>query len=217
MNHFNWYQFSQKLKEHGYSAELLRDDNGKLIGYRIQRGNSRYNASEIGRQLTASRIEATWKQLHKDMDAEAAKIKAEEQKDKEEYGRMHHFVCEPICPNTKKVHLEYDHSFGKDKEAEHYTFDISQNIVDAFSSAFKALENEFVFVFEEVIETAFFVFFEMISVPGWYGYSSGGGGGNNDLPHKKKDDDEELLRARMIAKAIAHSYPRKVVSQSFHR
>jgi hypothetical protein len=59
--------------------------------------------------------------------------------------------------------------------------------------------------------------FEMMSVPGGYGYSTGGGGGNNDLPHKKKDEDEELLRAKLIAKTIARSCPRKVVNQSFHR
>ena len=70
MNRFDWGVFLQKIKERGYSAELKKDSNGEVVGYRIKRGNSKYNASEIGRQLTASRIEATWRQLHKDMDAE---------------------------------------------------------------------------------------------------------------------------------------------------
>jgi len=74
-----------------------------------------------------------------------------------------------------------------------------------------------VFEFEEVLETAFFVFFEMMSVPGGYGYSTGGGGGNNDLPHKKKDEDEELLRAKLIAKTIARSCPRKVIRHGYGR
>ena len=189
MNRFNWNVFLQKIKERGYSAELKKDSNGEVVGYRIKRGNSKYNASEIGRQLTASRIEATWRQLHKDMEAE-----------------------------TKKEHFEFDHSFGDGKEPEHFTFEVSENLVDAMCSSFKALEDEFEFVLEEVIETSLFVFFELMSVPGGSGYSSGScGGSNNDLPHKKKDDDDELLRAMRIAKAVARSCPRKVIRHGYGR
>ena len=190
MNRFDWGVFLQKIKERGYSAELKKDSNGEVVGYRIKRGNSKYNASEIGRQLTASRIEATWRQLHKDMDAETAKRKANEQKARIEYAERHHFVCEPISPDTKKEHFEFDRNMVDGKEAEHFTFDVSENVVDAMSSTFKALEDEFDFVLEEVIETSLFVFFELMSTPGGSGYSSGScGGSNNDLPHKKKDDD----------------------------
>ena len=218
MNRFNWNVFLQKIKERGYSAELKKDSNGEVVGYRIKRGNSKYNASEIGRQLTASRIEATWRQLHKDMEAETAKRKADEQKARFEYAERHHFVCEPVNPDTKKEHFEFDHSFGDGKEPEHFTFEVSENLVDAMCSSSKALEDEFEFVLEEVIETSLFVFFELMSVPGGSGYSSGGGGGNNnDLPHKKKDDDDELLRAMRIAKAVARSCPRKVIRHGYGR
>lgn len=133
-----------------------------------------------------------------DMDAETAKQKADEHKARIEYAECHHFVCEPVNPDTKKEHFEFDHSIGDDKEAEHFTFDVSENILNAMCSTFKALEDEFAFMLEEVIETSLFVFFELMSVPGGSGYSSGGGGGeNNDLPHKKKDDDDELLRANL--------------------
>ena len=218
MNRFDWGVFLQKIKERGYSAELKKDSNGEVVGYRIKRGNSKYNASEIGRQLTASRIEATWRQLHKDMDAETAKRKANEQKARIEYAERHHFVCEPISPDTKKEHFEFDRNMVDGKEAEHFTFDVSENVVDAMSSTFKALEDEFDFVLEEVIETSLFVFFELMSAPGGSGYSSGScGGSHNDLPHKKKDDDDELLRAMRIAKAVARSCPRKVIRHGYGR
>ena len=218
MNRFDWNVFLQKIKERGYSAELKKDSNGEVVGYRIKRGNSKYNASEIGRQLTASRIEATWRQLHKDMEAETAKRKADEQKARIEYAERHHFVCEPVSPDTKKEHFEFDRSIADGKEPEHFTFDVSENLVDTMCSSFKALEDEFEFVLEEVIETSLFVFFELMSVPGGSGYSSGScGGSNNDLPHKKKDDDDELLRAMRIAKAVARSCPRKVIRHSYGR
>lgn len=206
------------IGKHGYFAELRRDSEGKIVGYTIKRGNSKYNASEIGRQLTASRIEATWKQLHKDMDAETAKRKAEKQKARAEYAERHHFVCEPVNPETGKEHFESDRSFENDKEPEHFTFDVSENIVNAMSSTFKALEDEFEFFLEEVMEVSLSVFFEIMSVPGGSGYSSGGcGGSNNDLPHRKKDDDDELLRAKRIARAVAKSCPRKVVRRGYGR
>ena len=218
MNRFDWDVYLRMIKERGYSAELKKDSNGEVVGYRIKRGNSKYNASEIGRQLTASRIEATWRQLHKDMEAETAKRKADEQKARIEYAERHHFVCESVSPDTKKEHFEFDRSIADGKELEHFTFDVSENLVDTMCSSFKALEDEFEFAFEEVIETSLFVFFELISVPGGSGYSSGCcGGSNNDLPHKKKDDDDELLRAKRIAKAVARSCPRKVIRHGYGR
>ena len=218
MNRFDWNVFLQKIKERGYSAELKKDSNGEVVGYRIKRGNSKYNASEIGRQLTASRIEATWRQLHKDMEAETTKRKADEQKARIEYAERHHFVCEPVSPDTKKEHFEFDRSIADGKEPEHFTFEVSENLVDAMCSSSKALEDEFEFVLEEVIETSLFVFFELMSVPGGSGYSSGGGGGNNnDLPHKKKDDDDELIRAKRIARAVAKCCPRKVIRHGYGR
>ena len=50
MNRFDWNVFQRMIKKHGYSAELRRDSEGKIVGYTIKRGNSKYNASEIGRQ-----------------------------------------------------------------------------------------------------------------------------------------------------------------------
>ena len=218
MNRFEWNSFQRMIEKHGYSAELRRDTEGKIVGYTIKRGNSKYNASEIGRQLTASRIEATWKQLHKDMDDEAAKRKAEEQNARKAYAEQHHFTCEPINADTKKKHFEFDRSIEDGKEPEHFTFDVSENLVNAIGNTFKALESEFEFVLEEVMEISLCVFFEIMSVPGGSGYSSGGGGGsNNDQPHKKKDDDDELLRAKRIARAVAKCCPRKIIRRGYGR
>ena len=218
MNRFDWNVFQRMIKKHGYSAELRRDSEGKIVGYTIKRGNSKYNASEIGRQLTASRIEGTWKQLHKEMDDEAAKRKAEKQNARKAYAEQHHFTCEPIHADTKKEHFEFDRSIENGKEPEHFTFDVSENLVNAMGNTFKALESEFEFVLEEVMEISLCVFFEIMSVPGGSGYSSGGGGGsNNDQPHKKKDDDDELLRAKRIARAVAKCCPRKIIHRGYGR
>ena len=86
------------------------------------------------------------------------------------------------------------------------------------SEPVQIVEDEFEFFLEEVMEVSLYVFFEIMSVPGGSGYSSGGcGGSNNDLPHRKKDDDDELLRAKRIARAVAKSCPRKVVRRGYGR
>ena len=51
MNRFDWNVYLLKIKERGYSAELKWDSNGQVVGYKVKRGNSQYNASQIGRQL----------------------------------------------------------------------------------------------------------------------------------------------------------------------
>ena len=212
MERFDWNIFLRRIKEKGYGAELRRDDKDKVVGYQIMRGNSRYNASQIGRQLTAGRIEATWKQLHREMDAEAARAKAE-------YERRHHFICEPIRPDTKSVRFEFDRILEGCKEVEHFVFDISQNVVDALRDTFMELASDFEFVFEQVMEVSIFMFFELLTVDtGGQGYASGGGN-PKDVSSKKKhdDDDDELYRAKRIARTVAKSCPRKVVRRGFRR
>ena len=212
MDKFDWDVYLGKIKEHGYSAELRRDSKGNIVGYRIMRGNSRYNASQIGRQLTAGRIEATWKQLHREMDDEAVKAK-------EEYGRRRHFVCEPTQPDTKSVHFEFDRILDGCREAEHFVFDISQDVVGILSDTFMEMASDFEFVFEQVMETSIFIFFDLLTVDTGCQTASYGGGNAKDVSSKKRrdDDDDELYRARRIARTVARSCPRKVVRRGFRR
>ncbi len=212
MDKFDWDVYLRKIKEHGYSAELRRDSKGNVVGYRIMRGNSRYNASQIGRQLTAGRIEDTWKQIHHEMDTEAARAKAE-------YEKRHHFVCEPTHPDTKSVRFEFDRILDGCREAEHFVFDISQDVVDVLSDTFMELANDFEFVFEQVMETSIFMFFDLLTIDTGVQGSSYSSGNAKDVSSKKRrdDDDDELYRARRIARTVARNCPRKVVRRGFRR
>jgi len=176
------------------------------------RGNSWYNASQIGRQLTAGRIEATWKLLHREMDDEAVRAKAE-------YEERHHFTCKPTHPDSKSVRFEFDRILDGCREAEHFVFDISQDVVGALSDTFMELANDFEFVFEQVMETSIFMFFDLLAVDTGCQTTSYGGGNAKDVSSKKRrdDDDDELYRARRIARTVARSCPRKVVRRGFRR
>ena len=66
MDSWSWNEYTARLRDKGYEILELRDGKKVLHGYALVKGNSSYKASKLGkgRNLTASRIEATWKKLH---------------------------------------------------------------------------------------------------------------------------------------------------------
>lgn len=66
MDKFSWQQYELELEKRGYKVHLQRNDDGKVYGYSIKRGNSNYKSSVlgVGRNLTPSKIEATWAKQH---------------------------------------------------------------------------------------------------------------------------------------------------------
>ena len=47
MDSFDWNAYQAKVKEKGYGITLKRDKHGKVCGYYIMKGNSRYKSSAI--------------------------------------------------------------------------------------------------------------------------------------------------------------------------
>lgn len=66
MANYDWNDYKHNLENRGYKVHEQRDRQGVLHGYTILRGNSRFKSSTLGngRNLTASRLEVTWKKLH---------------------------------------------------------------------------------------------------------------------------------------------------------
>ena len=66
MDKFSWRQYEMELTKRGYKVHIQENDKGKVYGYSVKRGNSNYKSSVlgIGRNLTPSKIEATWAKLH---------------------------------------------------------------------------------------------------------------------------------------------------------
>lgn len=68
MSAFNWNIYANRLKAKGYDIELVRDKMGtnKVHGYRFKFGRTTIKASElsVSRNLTASKIENTFRKLH---------------------------------------------------------------------------------------------------------------------------------------------------------
>lgn len=66
MKKFDWKQYEAELERRGYKVHLQENDDGGVYGYSIKRGNSIYKSSVlgVGRNLTPSKIEATWAKVH---------------------------------------------------------------------------------------------------------------------------------------------------------
>ncbi len=64
---FDWQLFIAKMKAQDYDAQLKYDSKGKVKGLSFKKGNTTYKSSELGhgRNLMPSKIEATWRKLHK--------------------------------------------------------------------------------------------------------------------------------------------------------
>lgn len=63
MSAFSWEKYSAALEAKGYKVKLKMDASVAVRGYTIQSGNSVYKSSVIGRDLTPSRIQETWKKM----------------------------------------------------------------------------------------------------------------------------------------------------------
>ena len=66
MSSYDWDSYKRSLESRGYKVQEQRDKQGVLHGYTVLRGNSRFKSSTLGkgRNLTAPKLEATWKKLH---------------------------------------------------------------------------------------------------------------------------------------------------------
>ena len=63
MSAFSWEKYTAALETKGYTVKLKMDASVTVRGYSIQSGNSVYKSSVIGRELTPSRIQETWKKM----------------------------------------------------------------------------------------------------------------------------------------------------------
>ena len=112
MDKFSWNDFKDAIeartftdykgRQENYELMFRNDSQGNVVGYSVWRGNSNYNASKIGKQLTASRLYDTWLKLQN----EKKRTVTERPKPK------------PAQPTTYKPHKPIISENEKDRENE---------------------------------------------------------------------------------------------------
>ena len=190
MSRYDWDTYKHGLESRGYKVKEQRDKQGVLHGYTILRGNSRFKSSILGkgRDLTASKLEATWKKLHP--------IAPSVVKPSSTVGTPQTTERKPLTErNSERQNIaqskpEIPSVFRKILSVDGKSYSIKMPM-----EAYKTMEDAIVvpdesMPFENVLNVAMLLFMNYVDAATTVSESCGGGGSTPSNWGKDKDEDE---------------------------
>lgn len=202
MDRFDWNDYVERLKQKGYDVMLQKDSQDVVRGYSIKRGNSTYKSSSLGkgRNLMPSKIEATWKELHKEvLQKENADIDNHEKNTSEELQTAKNARCRNCneFQSQSLVHHSINWNYCD------YEIDILSNVNDILMQDVSLPENNVFATINDLQRTAVLLFAGYLDAATQMSESTGGGGCTPDGWGRDKDEDD-LEWARRCAKMASH-------------
>lgn len=202
MDRFDWNDYVERLKQKGYDVMLQKDSQDVVRGYSIKRGNSTYKSSSLGkgRNLMPSKIEATWKELHKEvLQKENADIDNHEKNTSEELQTAKNARCRNCneFQSQSLVHHSINWNYCD------YEIDILSNVNDILMQDVSLPENNVFATINDLQRTAVLLFAGYLDAATQMSESTGGGGSTPDGWGRDKDEDD-LEWARRCAKMASH-------------
>ena len=188
MDKFSWQKYEAELLKRGYEVHLQEEkERGRVYGYSIKRGNSNYKSSVlgIGRNLTPSKIEATWAKLHQ-----------QERKSEPTNFILQQTRTADIASTSQPVIRHYAISTD---EYHSYHVDIPEAADNIIRQECSLEEAHPLAKIEEIQHTALLLFAGYVDAATSMAASSGGGGSDTDGWGRDKDEDE-LEWARRCAR-----------------
>lgn len=187
MDKFSWQKYEAELVKRGYEVHLQEKEGGGVYGYSIKRGNSTYKSSVlgIGRNLTPSKIEATWAKLH------PQERKSEQTKPISRQTRTTDFT--PFSPPVIK---HYDIATD---EYHSYHVEIPEAADNIIRQECSLEEAHPLAKIEEIQHTALLLFAGYLDAATSMAASSGGGGSDTGGWGRDRDEDD-LKWARRCAR-----------------
>jgi hypothetical protein len=209
MPRWSWSDYVARLQAKGYKVNAKPDSKGLIHGYSVQKGNSKYKASELGkgRNLMYSKLESTWQKLHSESRNEGMKP-----------------IVKPIVSQTQQTPrgtqspvvnlIEKYSNWGWNTTRHEITVDGCKYTVHLPKELENVLQEEVDYReyrdWDNIQNLALILFFGGLADTGAATSSGGGGGGGNDRGWRDKDDEDELERMRRCSRAaIAHYGGRK--------
>ena len=190
MARYDWDAYKQGLESRGYKVKEQRDKQGVLHGYTILRGNSRFKSSILGkgRDLTASKLEATWKKLHPvaqsvvKPSSTVGTSQTSERKPFTEHTSERHSVAQtrPEAPSVFRKIMSVDD--------EKYSITMPLEAYKAMKDAIEVPDESV--PFENVLNVAMLLFMNYVDAATTVSESCGGGGSTPSNWGKDKDEDE---------------------------
>ena len=190
MARYDWDAYKQGLESRGYKVKEQRDKQGMLHGYTVLRGNSRFKSSILGkgRDLTASKLEATWKKLHPiapsvvKPSSTVGTPKTTERKPLTERNSERQNIAQskPEIPSVFRKILSVD---GKS-----YSIKMPMEAYKTMEDAIEVPDESM--PFENVLNVAMLLFMNYVDAATTVSESCGGGGSTPSNWGKDKDEDE---------------------------
>ena len=200
MARYDWDSYKRGLESRGYKVHEQRDKQGVLHGYTVLRGNSRFKSSTLGkgRNLTAPKLEATWKKLQpvapsvlceqsdqgravKPSSTVGTSQTIERKSIIERYSaRQSVAQTKPEVPSIFRKILSVD-----DK---HYSIAMPMEAFTAMKDAIEVPDDDV--PFENVLNVAMLLFMNYVDAATTVSESCGGGGSTPSNWGKDKDEDE---------------------------
>ena len=190
MARYDWDAYKHGLESRGYKVKEQRDKQGVLHGYTVLRGNSRFKSSILGkgRDLTASKLEATWKKLHpvapsvvKPSSTVGTSQTTNRKPLVERYTERQSVAqTKPETPSVFRKILPID-----DK---HYSIMMPMEAYTAMKDAVEVPDESV--PFENVLNVAMLLFMNYVDAATSMSESCGGGGSTPSNWGKDKDEDE---------------------------
>lgn len=190
MSRYDWDSYKYALESRGYNVHEQRDKHGVLHGYTVLRGNSLFKSSTLGkgRNLTATKLEATWKKLHPvapsvvKPSSTVGTSQATERKPLTERNSGSQSVAQTM-PETPSVFWKILSVDGK-----RYSIAMPMEAYTAMKDAIEAPDESV--PFENVMNVAMLLFMNYVDAATSMSESCGGGGSTPSNWGKDKDDDE---------------------------
>ena len=190
MSSYDWDSYKHALESCGYKVHEQRDKQGVLHGYTILRGNSRFKSSILGkgRNLTAPRLEETWKKLHP--------VAQSVVKPNTTVGTSQTTERKPLternsgCQSITQTKPEAPPLFRKILSVvdKHYSILMPMEAYTAMKDAIEVPDESM--PFENVLNVAMLLFMNYVNAATSMSESCGGGGSTPSNWGKDKDDDE---------------------------
>ena len=194
MDRFSWKAYETEVRRLGYGIHIQQDDEGKVYGYSVMRGNSRYKASELGkgRNLTASKIEHTWARLHpqeRKYQPSVPDIPKTSTPTRPVVPRSQ----EQLMPAVRHYDISTDHYHT-------YHIDLPEEADRIIRQECSLAEAHPLATIEDIQHTAILLFAEYLDAATSMATSSGGGGNNDDNGWGRKQDEDDREWARRCAR-----------------
>ena len=196
MGAFSWGTYQSALEAKGYDVQIKRDHTNQVRGYTIRMGNSIYKASDLGkgRNLSASRIEATWRRLHKEAAITSQEPWLRPQRPTWQSGQNSvqssstRRMARPV--DAPQMTHRVINAEGRD-----YKIDVPDKAITAMKDEIASFQ-ERAETTERITDVALLLFANYINAAAAVAESGGGGGGSptSDWGRKRDEDDDDWWR-----------------------